>query len=196
MCLEKRVSKRFNSGTIELTKNRKRGLNRCYHKGWRKREAFKVLDNLYKFMVKGTVKKVRGRNKEYDETTILKLLVLLTLAKKSYRRAKRFLEGNGEYIEYLGLKTIPSFQTLCRRAKRIPLHEIVQKITKLFTDLEGLERKEVTVDLFRERSCKGSTAQRRRKRGKYKDQGPVGRRRTKAGVTEERCIYLLIWSTS
>ncbi|RAO96169.1 hypothetical protein, partial [Mesotoga sp. Brook.08.YT.4.2.5.4.] len=78
-----------------MTKNRKRGLNRCYHKGWRKREAFKVLDNLYKFMVKGTVKKVSRRNKEYDETTILKLLVLLTLAKKSYRRAKRFLEGNG-----------------------------------------------------------------------------------------------------
>ncbi len=31
--------------------------------GWRKREAFKVLDNLYKFMVKGTVKKVREETK-------------------------------------------------------------------------------------------------------------------------------------
>jgi len=196
VCLEKRVSKRFNSGTIELTKNRKRGLNRCYHKGWRKREAFKVLDNLYKFMVKGTVKKVRGRNKEYDKTTILKLLVLLTLAKKSYRRAKRFLEGNGEYIEYLGLKTIPSFQTLCRRAKRIPLHEIVQKITKLFTDLEGLERKEVAVDSFVSGHVKALQHREEGREGSIKTRGPLGRRRTKTYVMEERYIYLLIWSTS
>jgi len=68
-----------------------------------KKEIIKVLDNLDKFIVKGTVKKGRGRNKEYDEITILKLLVLLTLAKISYRGAKGFLEGNGEYIEYLML---------------------------------------------------------------------------------------------
>ncbi len=73
---------------------------------------------------------------------ILKLLVLLTLAKISYRgAAKGFLEGNGEYIEYLGLKTIPSFQTLSRRARQLPFHEIVQKATTLFTDAEGLERR-------------------------------------------------------
>ncbi|HDP77612.1 MAG TPA: hypothetical protein ENN47_05415, partial [Mesotoga infera] len=73
-------------------------------------------------MIKGTVKKVSGRNKEYDETTILKLLVLLTLANISYRGAKSFLEGNVEYIDYLGLKTIPSFQTLSRRARQLSLH--------------------------------------------------------------------------
>ena len=115
-----------------------------------KKEIIKVLDNLDKFVVKETVKKGRGRNKEYDEITILKLLVLLTLAKKSYRGAKRFLEGNVEYIDYLGLKTIPSFQTLSRRARQLSLHEIVQKITTLFTDVEGLEREEVAVDSFRE----------------------------------------------
>ena len=42
-------------------------------------EIIKVLDNLEKFIVKGTVKKGRGRSKEYDGITILKLLVLLTL---------------------------------------------------------------------------------------------------------------------
>ena len=35
-----------------------------------KKEIIKVLDNLDKFIVKGTVKKGRGRNKEYDEITI------------------------------------------------------------------------------------------------------------------------------
>ncbi len=83
-----------------------------------KKEIIKVLDNLDKFIVKGTVKKGRGRNKEYDEITILKMLVLLTLAKISYRGAKGFLEGNGEYIEYLGLKTIPSLSTSIGNVKK------------------------------------------------------------------------------
>lgn len=64
----------------------------------------------------------------------MKSLVLLTLKKISYRGAKRFLGGNGEYIEYVGLKTIPSFLTFSRSARQLSLHEIIQKILTIFTD--------------------------------------------------------------
>lgn len=43
-----------------------------------KGEIIKIPDNLDKSIVKGAVKRVRRRNREYDEITILKLLVLLS----------------------------------------------------------------------------------------------------------------------
>jgi hypothetical protein len=71
------------------------------------------------------------RRRKYSDKQILKILVLLQIFSISYRSSRIFLTNHEEYLRTIGLKEIPSFQTLSRRARMIDLHAINRKITFL-----------------------------------------------------------------
>ena len=71
------------------------------------------------------------RKKEYSDKQILKLLVLLQIFNISYRSSKIFLTNHEGHLIMIGLKEIPSFQTLSRRSRSMDLHAINRSITFL-----------------------------------------------------------------
>ena len=64
----------------------------------------------------------------------------------------------------VGIKEIPSFQTLSRRARMVDLHAINREITFLCS-IESI----AAVDSFMIHTCKHSTAMRRKAWNNYKD---------------------------
>ncbi|MEM3859463.1 MAG: transposase [Candidatus Micrarchaeaceae archaeon] len=79
---------------------------------------------------------------------MLKILIILKLNNVSYRGAASFFMDNLEYMDLLGIKILPSFQTLSRRAKELPLEEINESITEVFLDIEDLRRENAVGDSF------------------------------------------------
>ena len=59
----------------------------------------------------------------------MKILVLLQIFWISYRSAKIFLTNHEEYARMAGLKEMPSFQALSRRAGMLDLHAINMEIS-------------------------------------------------------------------
>ena len=53
-----------------------------------------------------------SRRRKYSDKQILKILILLQIFNISYRSSGIFLENHREYMESIGLKDVPSFQTL------------------------------------------------------------------------------------
>ncbi len=104
------------------------------------------------------------RKRKYTDRQIVKVLVLLQIFGISYRSSRAFLMSHEEYLNMMGLKAIPSFQTLSRRARSLDLHEINNKIASLYSSSDVS-----AIDSFMIRTCKNSTADRRRKDGRYKD---------------------------
>jgi hypothetical protein len=94
----------------------------------------------------------------------LKILILLQIFRVSYRSAKIFLTNHGVYIKIIGIKEIPSFQTLSRRARLFDLHVINREITSLYS-MESI----AAIDSFMVHTCKYTTAARRKIWGHYKD---------------------------
>ena len=74
----------------------------------------------------------RGKRK-YMDRQIVKVLVLLQIFNISCRSSRALLMGHEEYLKMIGLKEIPSFQTLSRRARSLDLHEINSKIASLYS---------------------------------------------------------------
>lgn len=72
------------------------------------------------------------RKRKYTDRQILKVLIVLQIFNISYRSARIFLTNHEEYIRMVGIKEIPSFQTLSRRARMIDLHAINNEITSLY----------------------------------------------------------------
>ena len=52
------------------------------------------------------------RKRKYTDRQILKILVLLQIFNISYRSSGIFLRNHGEYMRMIGVREIPSFQTL------------------------------------------------------------------------------------
>jgi len=82
----------------------------------------------------------------------------------SYRSARIFVTNHEEYIRMVGIKEIPSFQTLSRSARVIDLHAINNEITTLYS-MESI----AAVDSFIIHTCKHSTVMRRKAWNNYKD---------------------------
>ena len=61
------------------------------------------------------------RKRKYTDRQILKVLIVLQLFNISYRSARIFLTSHEKYLRMIGIKEIPSFQTLSRRARMIGL---------------------------------------------------------------------------
>ena len=105
-----------------------------------------------------------SRRRKYSDRQILKILILLQIFNISYRSSGIFLENHREYMELIGIKDIPSFQTLSRRSRSFDLHAI-NMIIQLMHSVNEI----AAFDSFMIHTCKQSTAERRRKYRNYKD---------------------------
>ena len=104
------------------------------------------------------------RKRKYSNKQILKILILLQIFNISYRSSGIFLTNHEDCIRMIGIKEIPSFQTLSRRARSMDLHAINRGIWFLFCMKEC-----AALDSFMIHTCKYSTALRRKYWGNYKD---------------------------
>ena len=114
----------------------------------------------------------------------------------SYRSSKYFYNKHKEFLELLNITDIPNFGILSYRSLRIEWHLINSSII----DITNPDNDSAAVDSSVEKSCRDTSAQRRRKNGKYTDpesswvtaQWPMN--------TEGRCmlqqmlIHYLLWN--
>ena len=116
------------------------------------------------------------RKRKYSNKQILKILVMLQIFSIYYRSSGIFLTNHEEYLRMIGIKEIPSFQTLSRRARSMDLHAINRGIWLLFCMKEC-----AALDSFMIHTCKYSTALRRKYWGNYKILRVDGQRQQKDG---------------
>ena len=105
-----------------------------------------------------------NRKRKYTDRQIVKTLIVLQIFNISYRSDRIFLTNYEDYIRMAGIKEIPSFQTLSRRARMIDVHAINNEITYLYS-VESI----AAIDSFMIHTCKHSTAIRRKAWNNYKD---------------------------
>ena len=122
------------------------------------------------------------RRRKYTDRQILKILVLLQIFGISYRSARIFLTNHEEYLRMIGLKEIPSFQTLSRRARKFDLHAINRGIVFLYSIKEC-----AAIDSFMIHTCKYSTAMRRKYWGNYRDPYSGWSKTTKGWTYGRKC---------
>ncbi len=126
------------------------------------------------------------RKRKYTDRQILKILILLQISDISYRSSGIFLTNHEEYLRMIGLKEIPSFQTLSRRARSFDLHAINRGITFLYSMKEC-----AAIDSFMIHTCKYSTAMRRKVWGNYKDPESGWSKTTKGWSYGRKCHMTL-----
>ncbi|MCL4447839.1 MAG: transposase [Thermoplasmatales archaeon] len=106
------------------------------------------------------------RKRKYSNSLIVKILVLLQMYRISYRSSRDFLLNHPDIMNEAGITSIPDFRTLSRRARRIDWH----LINAIFIDLILTEHENSAIDSFIVKTCKQSTASRRRIYCSYKDE--------------------------
>ena len=122
------------------------------------------------------------RKRKYTDRQILKILILLQISDISYRSSATFLTSHEEYLMMIGLKEIPSFQTLSRRARKFDLHAINRGIVFLYSIKEC-----AAIDSFMIHTCKYSTAMRRKYWGNYRDPYSGWSKTTKGWTYGRKC---------
>ena len=105
------------------------------------------------------------RSRKYSNALIVKIIVILRIYGISYRSSKYFFNNHREYMELLDITDIPDFRTLSYRSLRIDWHYINSAII----DIINPENDSAAIDSSIVKTCKDTTAQRRRKSKKYKD---------------------------
>ena len=105
------------------------------------------------------------RIRKYSNKLIVKIIVILKIYGVSYRSSKYFLNNHKEFMELLNIKDIPNFRTLSYRLLRIDWHFINSSII----DMTNPYNDSAAVDSSIVKTCRDTTAQRRRKNRKYKD---------------------------
>ena len=105
------------------------------------------------------------RSRKYSTALIVKIIVILKIYGVSYRSSKYFFNNHREFMELLNIKDIPDFRTLSYRSLRIDWHFINAAII----DIIKPDNDNAAVDSSIVKTCKDTTAQRRRKNKKYKD---------------------------
>ena len=88
-----------------------------------------------------------------------------------------------------GLREIPNFQTLSRRASMIDLHAINNEITTLYS-MESI----AAVDSFMIHTCKHSTAMRRKAWNNYKDPLSGCSKTTKGNLHDSHEAHDMVYS--
>ena len=107
------------------------------------------------------------RKRKHSNALIVKILVILQIYGISYRSSWNFFNNHRDIMEALGIHEIPNFRTLSRRARIIDW----RYINAVILDLIATERENAAIDSFIVKTCKQSTAIRRRIYSGYKDQG-------------------------
>ena len=92
--------------------------------------------------------------------------MILQICGISYRSAERFLKNHRDIMEALGIHEIPNFRTLSRRARMTDWRYINALILDL---IATIGRENDAIDSFMVKTCKQSTAMRRRIHGGYRD---------------------------
>ncbi|MGC9073811.1 MAG: transposase [Caldisericum sp.] len=105
------------------------------------------------------------RRRKYSNALIVKILVILQIYGISYRSAENFFRNHPDIKNDLGLENIPNFRTLSRRARMIDWHKINNEILKSINTY----KENSAIDSFIVKTCKSSTASRRKNYGNYKD---------------------------
>ena len=105
------------------------------------------------------------RIRKYSNKLIVKIIVILKIYGVSYRSSRYFFNNHKEFMELLNIKDIPNFRTLSYRSLRIDWHLINSAIIDIINPYND----SAAVDSSIVKTCKDTTAQRRRKNGKYKD---------------------------
>ena len=100
----------------------------------------------------------------------------------SYRSSEIFLSNHQEYLVLTGIREIPSFQILSRRAILFDLHAINREIVFLYSMKEC-----AAVDSFKIHTCKYSTAMGRKYWGKYRDTESGWSKTTKGWSYGRKC---------
>ena len=104
------------------------------------------------------------RVRKYSASLIVKIIVILKIYGVSYRSSKHFFNNHSEFMEMLNITDIPNFRTLSYRSLRRDWHYINSAII----DMIGPDNDNAAVDSSIVKTCKDTTAQRRRKNRKYK----------------------------
>ena len=105
------------------------------------------------------------RIRKYSTTLIVKIIVILKIYGISYRSSKYFFNNHKEFMELLNITDMPYFRTLSYRSLRIDWHLINSSIIDIINPYND----SAAVDSSIVKTCKDTTAQRRRKNKKYKD---------------------------
>jgi hypothetical protein len=105
------------------------------------------------------------RIRKYSTALIVKIVVILKIYGVSYRSSRYFFNNHKEFMELLKVKDISDFRTLSYRALRIDWHFINSSVI----DIISPDNDSAAVDSSIIKTCKDTTAQRRRKNRKYKD---------------------------
>ncbi len=104
------------------------------------------------------------RIRKYSTGLIVKIIVILKIFGVFYRSSKHFLNNHKEFMELLNITDIPNFRTLSYRSLRIDWHYINSSIIDMINSYND----SAAVDSSIIKTCKDTTAQIRRKNGKYK----------------------------
>ena len=105
-----------------------------------------------------------NRIRKYSASLIVKIIVILKIYGVSYRSSKYFFNNHKEFMELLNIRDIPNFRTLSYRSLRIDWHFINSSIIDMINPYND----SAAVDSSIVKTCKDTTAQRRRKNKKYK----------------------------
>ena len=108
---------------------------------------------------------IEDRKRKYSNALIVKILVILQIYGISYRSAENFFRNHPDLKNALDLENIQNFRTLSRKARMIDWHKINNKILPLINTY----KENSAIDSFIVKTCKGSTASRRKNYGNYKD---------------------------
>ena len=128
------------------------------------------------------------RIRKYSTALIVKIIVILKIYGVSYRSSKYFFNNHKEFMELLNITDIPNFWTLSYRSLRIDWHLINSSIIDMINPYND----NAAVDSSIVKTCKDTTAQRRRKNGKYKDPESSWGYSTMGMSMEGRCMQLWI----
>jgi hypothetical protein len=101
------------------------------------------------------------RIRKYSTALIVKIIVILKIYGVSYRSSKYFFNNHKEFMELLSIQDIPNFRTLFYRSLRIDWHYINLSIIDIINPYND----SAAVDSSIVKTCKDTTAQRRRKNG-------------------------------
>ena len=105
------------------------------------------------------------RARKYPTALIVKIIVILRIYGISYRSSRHFFNNHREFMELLDITGIPDFRTLSYRSLRIDWHYINSAII----DIISPDNDNAAIDSSIVKTCKHTTAQRRRKYKNYKD---------------------------
>jgi len=98
------------------------------------------------------------RKRKYSNALILKILLITQIYGISYRSTEKFFKNHLDLKEAICLNEITNFRTLSRRARMIDWHYV----NAMILDLIFTEKENAAIDSFIVKTCKNSTAVRRK----------------------------------